>query len=233
MGITIHRDFEQNSEEWYAARNGILTASELKLIITAKTLKPANNDKMRAHAFEIAAQRINGPRLDEESYQSWAMMRGHEEEELARNLYIEHFDNVEQVGFITNDDHGFTLGYSPDGIVQDDGLIECKSRDAKFQVQTAHEYLTENKTPDDYFIQLQGGLMISGRNWIDLLSYSNGMDMIVMRVERDPVIEEAILAAADVFEKQVAAAMDSYYTLKRNKSFRTIPTTYKKRELIL
>lgn len=233
MTITIHRDFEQNSDEWYVARNGILTASELKLIITAKTLKPANNDKMRAHAFEIAAQRINGPRLDQDTYQSWAMERGHEEEELARNLYIEHFDNVEQVGFITNDNHGFTLGYSPDGLVGDDGLIECKSRDAKFQVQTAHEWLTENKTPDDYLIQVQGGMVASQRNWLDLLSYSNGMDMIVMRAERDPIIEEAILEACDVFEKQVAAAMDSYYTLKRDKSHRTVPTRYRKRDIIV
>ena len=39
------------------ARCGLLTASEMKLIITP-TLKIASNDKERAHIYELAAQRI-------------------------------------------------------------------------------------------------------------------------------------------------------------------------------
>ena len=37
---------------------------------------------------------------------------------------------------MTNDDHGVVIGYSPDGLVGDDGLIECKSRRQKYQIET-------------------------------------------------------------------------------------------------
>jgi hypothetical protein len=55
--IRYHFDIEQGSEEWHALRCGILTASEMKFIVTP-TLKPASNDKERAHLFELLGQRI-------------------------------------------------------------------------------------------------------------------------------------------------------------------------------
>lgn len=234
MTITIHRDFSQHDDAWYIARNGVLTASEFKLLITPKTFKTANNDKMRAHVFEIAAQRINGPRLDEieGKYQSYEMVRGHEEEELARDLYREHFADVEEVGFITSDNLGYTLGYSPDGIVGADGLIECKSRNPKFQVETLVRWVNEKEIPDDYKAQIHAAMLVSGRKWIDLLSYSNGMHMIPMRVERDPVIEEALIEAATNFEKSVAEVVRTYKACTKTPGFRTVPTKYVKRDII-
>ena len=57
MTVKIHDDLVQGSEEWHAIRCGLLTASEMKLIITP-TLKIASNDKERAHLYELLAQRI-------------------------------------------------------------------------------------------------------------------------------------------------------------------------------
>ena len=48
--IKYHTDLVQGSDEWLAARRGILTASEMKLILTP-TLKAAINDKTRAHVW--------------------------------------------------------------------------------------------------------------------------------------------------------------------------------------
>src|SRR3546814_1507000 len=62
-----------------------------------------------------------------------------DDEIIARDEYTKHHAPVEQTGFITNDKWGFTIGYSPDGLVGDDGLIECKSRRQKYQVQTIIE----------------------------------------------------------------------------------------------
>ena len=45
--IRYHYDIEQGTPEWLSLRCGILTASEIKLIITP-TLKVASNDKERA-----------------------------------------------------------------------------------------------------------------------------------------------------------------------------------------
>jgi len=55
--ITYYPELIQGSEEWHALRCGLLTASEMKLIITP-TLKVASNEKERAHLYELLAQRI-------------------------------------------------------------------------------------------------------------------------------------------------------------------------------
>ena len=121
--IRYYNDIEQGGEEWLAVRRGIPTASEMRLILTP-TMRPASNDKERAHLFELLGQRITG--YTEPHYISDDMLRGHEDEIEARIRYAEHFYPVTECGFVTNDDHGVVIGYSPDGLVGDDGLIECK-----------------------------------------------------------------------------------------------------------
>ena len=153
MAITYHTDLIQGSEEWHNARRGLLTASEMKLILTP-TLKMAANDKSRAHLWELAAQRISG--YVEPSYIGDEMLRGWEDEIRARDLYAKRYAPVEEVGFVTNDQWGFTLGYSPDGLVGEDGLIEIKSRRQKFQVQA----IATGEVPDEYALQIQTGLLV-------------------------------------------------------------------------
>lgn len=127
--IKYYHDIEQGSDEWLAVRQGILTASEMRLILTP-AMRTASNDKERAHLFELIGQRITG--YTEPHYISDDMLRGHEDEVAARIRYAEHFAPVTECGFVTNDDHGVVIGYSPDGLVGDDGLIECKSRRQKY-----------------------------------------------------------------------------------------------------
>jgi hypothetical protein len=110
----------QGSEEWLAERCGLLTASEMKLILTP-TLKIAANDKERAHLYELLAQRITG--YVEPHYVSDDMLRGQLDEVEARNIYAKNYAPVTDIGFITNNKWGFTIGYSPDGLIGDDGLL--------------------------------------------------------------------------------------------------------------
>jgi predicted phage-related endonuclease len=214
MTITIHDAFEQGSQQWLDARCGLLTASEVKLILSP-TLKVANNDKTRAHAYELAAQRIT--QYVEPRYIGDDMLRGHEDEVRARLAYSEAYADVAECGFITNDSFGFTLGYSPDGLVGDDGLIECKSRCQKLQVQTI-----VNGVPDEHMLQLQTGLLVTGRKWLDYISYSGGMPMATMRVEPDAEIQDAIVTAATAFEQRIADVIADYHA--NLKSMRWLPT---------
>lgn len=204
-GVVYHHDLIQGTQEWLDARRGLLTASELCRLITPGTLQSAKNEKARTHVWEIAAQRIT-QRL-EQGWQGDDMLRGHAEEAEARYLYGLHYDPVETCGFVTNDRWGFTLGCSPDGLVGDDGLIECKSRIAKYQVQTVVECLAEGVIPEEYRIQVQAEMLVTERKWCDFISYSNGLPMVTIRVEPDPVYQKAILDAAEAFEKQVALRM--------------------------
>jgi YqaJ-like viral recombinase domain len=217
MTITYHPEVEQGSEEWKNLRRGILCASEVKHILTP-TLKVANNDKTRAHVWEIAAQRISG--YTEPTYIGDAMLRGHEDELKARALYSERYAPVTEVGFITNDDLGFMIGYSPDGLVGDDGLTECKSRIQKYQVQT----IVENTPPDEFMLQLQTGLFVTRRKWIDFISYSGGLYMVTMRVEPIAEYQAAIRDAAIEFEAKVAAVVQTYNERQNDPSMRLIPT---------
>lgn len=204
MTITYHKDVIQGSEPWLQMRCGKLCASEMKLILTEKTLKASDNDKTRTHIYELLFQRLTG--YVEPQYVSDAMLRGQADEIYARAAYEEHFAPVAEVGFITNSRWGFTIGYSPDGLVGDDGLIECKSRAGKYQVQT----IAEGEVPGEYMLQLQTGLLVSERKWIDFISYSGGLPMFVKRVEADPLIQDAILSAATSFEAKLAEKEREY-----------------------
>jgi predicted phage-related endonuclease len=213
--IKHHTDLLQGSLEWLQARLGILTASEMKHVLTP-TLKLANNDKTRAHVYEIAAQRIS--QYVEPHYVSDDMLRGQADEILAREAYAKHHAPVEECGFITNNKWGFTLGYSPDALVGTSGLIECKSRRQKFQVQT----IAEAEVPEEYWMQLQTGLLVSEREWLDFVSYSGGLPMLVLRVEPCIKTQEAILEAADAFEGKVSEVIAAYDANVRN--LRSVPT---------
>ena len=206
MTITIHRDLIQGSEEWLAARCGLLTASEMRLVLTPK-LQLAANDKSRAHYWELLSQRITGH--VEPSYVSDDMLRGQGDEILARSLYAEHRAPVDEVGFVTNDAWGFTLGCSPDGLVGDDGMIECKSRRQRFQVET----LLTGKVPDEYVLQCQTALLVTDRKWLDFVSYSGGLPMAVIRVLPDGAVRKAILNAAEMAEGWLAVQMERYAAL--------------------
>lgn len=209
--ITYHHNIMQGDDGWIAMRRGIITASEMKLIITP-SLKTANNDKEKAHLYELAAQRITG--YVESFYISDDMMRGMDDEVDARVLYNEHYAPVQEVGFITNDSLGFVIGYSPDGLVGDDGLIECKSRRQKYQIKTMLECIENNTIPDEYMIQIQTGLWVTKRKWCDFISYSGGLEMVTIRVYPDEEMQAAIVAAATEFESRIQAAVEKYRTIR-------------------
>ena len=246
MTLKYHDDLIQGSDEWLAARVGILTASEVRKIFTISTstqcgaevksgdpcsrsaedgfktckqhraqddtavdhvasVRMMTGDKTSAHVWELAAQRIT--QYTEPSYIGDDMLRGFDDEIRARDLYCEKYAPVSEVGFITDDRFGFTIGYSPDGLVGDDGLIESKSRRQKYQIQT----ISENAVPDEYMLQLQTGLLVTGRKWIDFISYSGGLPMFVTRVLPDAAIQTAIAIAATEFEAKVVQAVQSYH----------------------
>lgn len=212
--IKYYYDIEQGTPAWHAARCGILTASVVSQLVTAKTLKVANNDTVRTMAYEYAAQRETDH--TEDGFQNYHMMRGHMEEGLAREAYATSYYEVRECGFITNDDFGFTLGYSPDGIVGDDGLIEIKSRMAKHQVKT----ILFGEVPPEYMLQIQTALLVTGRSWLDFISYSNGMPLFVKRVEPYADMIELIKSAAHAFELRIEEIRAKY----RDSSKGLIPT---------
>lgn len=203
-GATYYPGIVQGSDEWHAARCGLLTASTIGALLTP-TGKFAVNDKVSALAWELLAQRITG--YVEPSYVGDAIERGWEDENTARDLYARHYAPVETMGFVVRDfGGGVRIGYSPDGMVGRDGLIESKSRRQRFQSET----IATGKPPAEYLPQMQAGMMVTGRLWCDFISYSGGMPMIVYRVHADPVMQANIMQAAADFEARMADARGDY-----------------------
>jgi len=217
-GITYHPDIEQGSDQWRAIRCGLLTASEMKLIITPSKLQYADNDKVRSHVYELAAQRITGH--VEPSYVNDDMLRGIEQEEDACDHYHDNYEPVERVGFITNDSFGFTLGYSPDRLVGDDGLLEVKCPRQKGHLQT----IIDANIPAEHVLQVQTGLLVSGRKWCDFISYHGGLPMFTVRVYPDEKIQSAIIQAAKKFHDQLEMAIESYQKRLLTDSLRFVET---------
>jgi hypothetical protein len=194
MTLTVLDELEQGSDEWHAARRGILTASTIGRLIAASTIKAASNVESRTLTLQLAAERITGH--TDPTYASDAMERGTYDEPVARDIYTRSFDPVTECGFMVRDDWGFKIGYSPDGLVEDDGLIEIKSRDQKAHLAT----VLADEVPAANMAQLQCGLLISGRAWIDYVSYCSGMHLWRKRVQPDPRWHAAIIAVGAQFE---------------------------------
>jgi hypothetical protein len=205
MSLQVFNELEQGSDEWLAARCGIVTASVVGQLITPKTIKPAVNDTARGLVATLAAERITGH--VEPMFPNRDMERGTLDEPYAREIYSEHYAPAAEVGFMVRDDWGFKLGYSPDGLVGDDGLIEIKSRNQKIQLGT----ILADAVPLGNMAQIQCGLLVSGRDWCDYVSYCGGMPLYVRRVYPDINWFTAIKDAVTAFEV-AAGQMVAVYT---------------------
>lgn len=228
--ITLHLDVMQGTDEWHELRRGILTASEMHLIVTAKQLKVANNDKSRGHLYDLLTERIT-QRVDVDTYESDAMMQGNFDEKLARDRYRAEVADVEEVGFITrtfNDDvvGSFVIGYSPDGLVGDFGAIEVKSRRERYQIET----ILENAMPDEYALQVHTGLLVADLEWCDFISYSGGLPMLVVRVMRDRTMDAAIIDAARAFYRRLHGEEQRYNAALKNNASNLYATERKRHD---
>lgn len=203
--LRVYSDLEQGSPEWLSARCGIVTASTIGQLITAKTIKPAANDYSRALTATLVAERITG-RVDP-VFPNRDMQRGTMLEPFARDAYAEHLGvTVAEVGFMLSETPDYKLGFSPDGLVGTGGLIEIKSPRAKAHIQT----VIDDEVPLQYVPQIQTGLLVSGRAWADFISYCPGLPLYIKRVTPDERWAEAIKQAAISTEAAIQSAVTAF-----------------------
>jgi predicted phage-related endonuclease len=205
MSLHIYEDLEQGTDAWLVARRGIVTASVVGQLITPKTVKPASNDYSRGLTASLVAERITG--YVEPTFQSQDMLRGTLSEPIARDIYAEHHGvTVDQVGFMVREEADWKLGYSPDGLVADDGLIEIKAPRQKSHLAT----ILADEVPLEYMAQCQAGLLVSGRKWLDFISYCGGMPLFIKRVLPDERWQKALVEAVTAFETNAALMIATY-----------------------
>jgi exodeoxyribonuclease (lambda-induced) len=209
---------EQNTAQWYGARLFHFTSSELSKLLTKPKSGEGVSKTAEAYIYDkIAEELTNGTCLDYTQVDTKETRWGHELEPVAREAYEKAMDvEVELCGFI---EHSPSFGGSPDGLVGEDGGIEIK---CPYNSATHARYLLMQSPADlkalkpEYYAQIQGNLLVTGRKWFDFVSYDPRVQnpafaLKVLRVERDEKmiaeIEAAIARATDYLDELLKQLM--------------------------
>lgn len=193
---------EQNTSEWLEARAGRFTASRsADLMARTKTGPSASRGSLLAL---LAVERLTGKPV--ETYQNDAMRRGQELEAEARDAYSFTTGNaVQEVGFVEAGDLPNT-GCSPDGLIGDDGMVELK---CPANMSKHLDALRTGAHAKEYRWQLQHQLMVTGRQWVDAVSYdpryTEHLQLAIVRVERDEAAITELREAIDKADAEVDA----------------------------
>ena len=189
--------FEQGSPEWKQARAGKVTASRAK-DARDKLKSGAASGKQIAYACQVALERVSHQPADA-TFENWQMREGHVQEPIARSAYERHTGNlVDEVGAFATDDDLFL--YSPDGLIDDDGLLEVKSLFSPERIMT----IVGNGDTSDFEDQCMFGLWLTGRKWIDLVVWVPALEhMVIKRITRNEDAIEALEADLMAFSRLV------------------------------
>lgn len=192
MAIEIF-DCPQNSPEWYEARRGVPTASMFATIMASgRGGGPSLTRQKYLHT--LAGEILTGEVV--EGYTNASMERGKAMEEEARKHYAFVRDAEPQlVGFVRNG----KCGASPDSLLSTDGALEIKTAIPSVLIPM----LLKGEFPPEHRHQCQGVLMVTERQWIDLIVYWPKMKPLIVRAERDEELISEIRDAVDVFELEL------------------------------
>lgn len=197
-------DVAQGTPEWFQARCGLVTGSTVgdafALLRDGKT-PGAGRKNLR---IRLALERVTGRPVGTSDYQSAAMKLGTEREPQARLMYEVQTNRIVQtVGFVRMTE--YAAGYSPDGLVGDDGQVEFKCP----QPATHLETLRGAELPKDYAAQVQHGLWVTGRAWCDWMSYNpdfpEPLQVVIVRIWRSEFGAMSHGRAVQAFLREVDA----------------------------
>jgi hypothetical protein len=175
----------QGSVEWLAERAGCATASRFKDVLA-----------------KIKTGEAGAP---VETYTNTAMQHGTDTEPFARMAYEGRTGAfVDEVGFLKHPELVW-CGGSPDGLIGDDGIIEIKCP----YTSTVHVDTLQSGMPSEHKAQCQGLLWITGRQWVDFVSFDPRMPehlrVYVQRIARDEKYIETLAAEVCNFLGEVDA----------------------------
>jgi len=190
-------DVKQGSEEWLAARAGIVTASELDNLISP-TLKVREGATPLTYLYTKLAEKWQG--FPSQSFGGGVMEQGSilESEALPWFAINQNVD-VRKVGLVLTDDGSF--GASPDGLTDDFGIeIKCPQ-------PTNHvRWLLGGKVPDEHLLQCYGGMWATGLKEWRFVSYCRGFPPLVLALKRDALVMQLIGKTVSEFNERLAEA---------------------------
>ncbi len=171
-------DMEQQSPEWFLEHLGLLTASKMSQVKSAESGR-------RKYMLQLIGERLSG--IPKRGYTGGKGTEyGNEYEGLALACHqLESGQEIRRVGFIK---FSPDLGVSPDGLIDDDGMLEAKCRFPHTQLET----ILAGKMPPQERWQIQFTLWGLGLDWCDYVSFCPDLKTsaryFTKRIVRDAVI---------------------------------------------
>ena len=171
----------QRSDEWFAARLGKVTASNIKKVMA--TIKSGEAADRRNYRAQLVVERLTGTKQD--SFANSAMEWGTQQEPSARDAYsfISGYE-VSEIGFVDHPEIAMA-GASPDGLIAQDGLVEIKCPNTATHI----DWMLSGNVPKEHELQILFQMDCTGRKWCDFVSYDPrlpiDLQLFVVRMEFD------------------------------------------------
>lgn len=203
---------KQKTEEWYAARAGKVTCSELVNVMTERSRGEGELEGRRRYKFDLAFERLCDQPLP--SFRSAATDWGNTHEPAALARYEALTGSiVEEDGLI---DSAQLLGFagSPDGVIREDGIIvggiEIKCPSSGYNHMLA---LASGEMPEEHYWQVHGLMAVTGAQWWDFVSFDPRMPdhlkLFVRRIWREEEVVSKIHEKVGGFLSEVNDLVDS------------------------
>jgi adenylate kinase family enzyme len=221
MKLDIYTYVSQGSADWLNLRLGRIGASSGQPSVLLTKSPP---DKLSVGGVTMLykkwAERITGKSADTD-FKSYAMERGNQLEDTARQVYINRSGNrVVNVGYMTFGDY---VGYSPDGLILketakvgwftsiDDcnGLVEIKCP----ELLEYTRLLDGGEIKSQHIDQMQWGMWVTGFSFCDYVVYNPDFvdnPMLIIRVERDDDTIKVFEEKIKVFESEMDRLTEIY-----------------------
>lgn len=200
---------DQGSPAWFAARAGIVTASEFSTVM-AKGRDGGASVTRAKYMRQLAGEILTGEPAPE-GYTNGFMERGKLLEDEAREHYA-FVNDVEpqRVGFIK----AGRAGCSPDSLIGEDGGLEIKTAIPAVQI----ERLMKGGLPSEHKAQVHGSMWVSKRQWWDFMSYCPHLPPLIVRVERDEEYIAQLAKAVEAFNHELDNIVQSIRTYQNFKA---------------
>ena len=204
--VIIHDDVPQDSDEWRKLRLGLATASEFSTIMSESDAALTRTKLLRQLAGEVLT---GEPKSD---FSNRYTDRGKALEPVARDWYMRtRLTAVQQVGFVFN--KTLNAGWSPDGLVGDDGALEIKCVEPHILIGI----LERGVFPPEHRPQCFGGAFVIGRRqWLDLVIYSHEkIRPFVARIEPNPAYQATIAREIERFNWDLQTLVKKIRSMQR------------------
>lgn len=191
--MKLHNNILQGTPEWFELR--------LEYPLTASNAQAIGNQGKGLETLCIEKMSEKYSNTPKEQYTNEHLERGVKLEEEARTIYqMETGNKVTQVGFVTNSKVSNVGGASPDGLVNEDGLIEikCFANTKHFKM-----ILDGLEIESKYMWQMQMQMLFTQIEWVDFVAYNPNYtkSILIQRVVKDEVMQEKILGGLKAGEK--------------------------------